>query len=279
MHGLVESNLAKKVTITPDMAMAMLERNKLNRPLNDQHVKRIARQITAGHWKFNGDTIKFSRTQDILDGQHRLWAIIEAQVSVDTIIVEGIDSEAFATIDTMRKPRSGADILAVVGVPHHRSTISVALQWLLRWQRKTVENYMAPINRIENSDIEQAFRDNPGIVRAAERAQKLRGLTAPGMLAFFYFVLTNRNPDLAERMLHTLENPAGVSVNDPFFRLRSYFTQTERREPLTTIAYMIKAANAAHAGREMRVINWRNQGSNAEDFPRLDVGLGQAHLR
>ncbi len=263
----------KIVTVSPEDAMALLESNGSNRPLNDQHVRRIARQIVDGKWRFNGDTIKISSTNDILDGQHRLWAIIEAKTPVETIVVRGIEPDAFATIDTLRKPRSGSDVLALLGATSHRSTISVALQWLTRWQRKCLETYRAPQNRIENSDVEQAYRDNPGIARAAEMASRLRGLANPGMIAFFYFVLTNRNPDLAERMIHTLENPAGVGVNDPFFRLRAYFTSAvARKDPLTTIVYMIKAANAAYDGREIKTLNWRSQGSFAEPMPALNVG-------
>lgn len=266
--------------MTPEMAVEFLEANQNNRPLNHQHVDRIANQITSGKWKFNGDTIKLATNRDILDGQHRLWAIVEAKQAVETAVVYDIDPEAFSTIDTLRKPRSGADVLAMHGVTHHRVVISTALQWLTRWQRKCLENFRAPANRIENSDVEQAFRDNPGINRAAERATKVRGLTSVGLIAFFYFILTNRNPDLAERMMHTLENPAGVSVNDPFFRLRAYLTQNQHKDPLMTIALMIKAANAAHEGREMRMLNWRSQGSNAEPFPKLVVGhIASTHLR
>lgn len=167
-----------------------------------------------------------------------------------------------------------------MGASRQRSTISVALQWLTRWQRKCLEGYRAPQNRIENSDIEQAYRDNPGIFRAAEAAHKLRGLANPGIIAFFYFVLTNRNPDLAERMLHTLENPAGVGINDPFFRLRVYFASDKsRKDPLTTIVYMIKAANAAYENREMKALNWRNQGSFAEPIPALSVGHVESNHR
>lgn len=270
----------KIVRITPEDAVAMLEMNDSNRPLNDQHVKRIARQIADGKWKFNGDTIKIAVTNDILDGQHRLWAIIEAKTAVETIVVRGIEADAFATIDTLRKPRSGSDVLALLGASRQRSTISVALQWLTRWQRKCLETYRAPQNRIENSDIEQAYRDNPGIVRAAEAATRLRGLANPGIIAFFYFVLTNRNPDLAERMLHTLENPAGVGINDPFFRLRSYFTSDKaRKDPLTTIVYMIKAANAAYENKEVKALSWRNQGSFAEPMPTLNVGHVESKFR
>jgi len=265
-------------TVTPEMAMHLLDANTNNRPLNQQHVNRIARQISDGKWKYNGDSIKIARNNDILDGQHRLWAVVEAKQPIETVIVRDLDPDAFATIDTIRKPRSGADVLSMHGVTHHRVIISTALQWLIRWQRKVIEDYRAPKNRVENADVEQAFHDNPGIMRAAERASKCRGLTSAGMIAFFYFILTNRNPDLAERMIHTLENPAGVGVNDPFFRLRAYLTNTQHKDPLQTIACMIKAANAAHEGREMRILKWHNQGSNAETFPKLDIGhTSRAH--
>ena len=110
------------------------------------------------------------------------------------------------------------------GVSRYRSILSTALQWLIRWQRKCLEQYRAPTNRIENSDIEMAFHDNPGMERAVERTAQLRSVANPSLCAFFYFVVFNRNPDLAERMISTLENPAGVGINDPFFRLRIYFT-------------------------------------------------------
>lgn len=263
----------KIVTITPEEAVHMLETNGCNRPLNDQHVRRIARQIMDGKWRFNGDTIKISTGNDILDGQHRLWAIIESKTPVQTVVVRGIEPEAFATIDTLRKPRSGSDVLALLNVNAHRSTISVGLQWLIRWQRQILETYREPKNRIENSDIELAYKDNPGIARAAETCSRLRGVGNPGMLAFFYFVLSNRNPDLAERMVHTLENPSGVGVNDPFFRLRAYFmSEKSRKDPLMTIALMIKSANASHEQRELKALSWRSQGSVPEPFPKLDVG-------
>lgn len=272
MRGQSNHDVPEIVMVTPEMAMQLLDANENNRPLNQAHVNRISRQITEGKWKFNGDTIKLAKNNDVLDGQHRLWAIVEAKQPIETIIVRGIESDAFATIDTLRKPRSGADVLALNGVTSHRTVISTALQWLVRWQRKTLENYRAPINKIENSDIEQAFRDNPGMARAAERANRCRGLTSIGVIAFFYYILTNRNPDLAERMIHTMENPAGVGVNDPFFRLRAYLTDNKHKDPLQTIALMIKAANAASENREMRVLRWANQGLAAETFPRLDVG-------
>lgn len=266
-------NSPRVVTITPDEAMQLLEYNQQNRPLNQQHVHRIARQILDGKWKFNGDTIKISTSNDILDGQHRLWAIVEAKMPVETILVRGIQPEAFATIDTLRKSRSGSDILSLIGVTNYRSTISGALQWLIRWQRKTLLEYKAPANRLENSDIEAAYHNNGGIARAAERCTKLRSVANPALLTFYYYVLSNRNPDLAERMIFAMENPAGLGINDPFYKLRVHFLASDKRkDPISTIALMIKAANAAYEGREVKALKWIGQGTLAEQFPTLSIG-------
>jgi hypothetical protein len=263
----------KTMLVTPELATSLLEHNTLNRPLSDLHVKRIAAQIIEGKWVFNGDTIKISSTNDVIDGQHRLWAIIESKIAVESVIIRGVDKKAFATIDTLRKPRSGADILSLKGATRYRARTASALQWLIRWQKGTLEDYRAPANRIENSDIEHAFEENPMIVRAVERANNLRSLCNSSILGFIYYVLANRNEALGERLLETLTNPAGVAVNDPIFRLRAHFaTRTEKhRDPLVTIALIIKALNAAHRGDKISTLVWKGQGKNPEPFPKLKV--------
>lgn len=271
MHGMLNKPLAI-VTLSPEMAAELLEHNQLNRPLNQQHVNRIARQITGEKWKFNGDTIKIAKTGDVLDGQHRLWAVIEAKKPIETVVVRGIERDAFATIDTIRKTRSASDTLALAGATRYRNIAGEALKWLLRWQRNILEDYRAPQNRIENSDVEAAFQKHPQIIRAAERAARLRGLGTPSIIAFVYYALAG-NEVLAERMMNTLEDPSGVGVTDPFFRLRAYFTADhhKRKEPLVTIALCFKAANAASTGQRIQVLNWKSQGRTVEAFPKLNV--------
>lgn len=279
MRGPSKTNSPKVVVITPDDAMGLLESNQQNRPLDHQHVMRLARQMTDGKWKFNGDTIKISVGRDILDGQHRLWACVESKIEIETIVVYDIEPDAFSTIDTLRKTRSGADILSLMGADRHRKATATALSWLIRWQRKVLDSYKEPKNRIENSDIEDAYRNNPSIVRAAERTAKLRSIYNTGVLAFFYYVLTNRNSELAERMVSTLENPAGVSINDPFYRLRLHMMSEKRKDAVHTIALMVKAANAASENRELKMLLWRNQGTLAEPFPKLEVVTSNKDVR
>lgn len=255
------------------MSAQLLEHNKLNRPISDAHVSRLARQILDDKWRFNGDSIKISDDGNVLDGQHRLWACIEAKKPIEVILITGIAREAFSTIDTLRKPRSGSDVLALNGATHYRPAMASALQWLIRYQRSCLEDFKAPQNRIENSDIEESYAAHPGIARAVERAMGLRSLINPALIGFLYYILTNRNETLAERMMETLEDPAGIPISDPFYRFRAYLTSARRtrREPLVTIALAIKAINAAHKGERISTLTWRNQGKSPEEFPVLKV--------
>lgn len=261
------------ITITPAMAAEMLEKNTYNRPISDQHVDRIARQIKAGKWRFNGDTIKISITEDVMDGQHRLWGCFKADMSIETVIVRGIEKEAFSTIDTIRKSRSGADVIALMGEKRYGRYSAAALAWMLRWQRGVIEKYKVPANKIENSDIEEMFAMHPGIMRAVERCLILKGLGQTAIVIFLYYVIAAKEPELADRMVNTLHDPTGVGMNDPFFRLSSYFRLTggKSREPVMTIALCIKAINAAHAKRPMQGLAWRSQGKSPEPFPKLEV--------
>ena len=171
-HSKPPTSGLKRIRLTPEVATALLEHNQLNRPLRDHHVKRLAAQIVAGKWKFNGDTIKVAETGDVLDGQHRLWAVIEAKRPVETIVVYGIARDAFATIDTLRAVRTGADVLALNGASRYRHIISAALAWLIRWQRGSIDRFRDPANRVENSDIEAAFTAHPSMAVAVERVDE-----------------------------------------------------------------------------------------------------------
>lgn len=265
-------NRLQVITLTPELATDLLERNGQNRPLSDQHVKRIANQIRQNKWRFNGDTIKIASTNDVLDGQHRLWAVIEAKKPVETVIVYGIEKEAFSTIDTISRQRSGADVLSLAGLQRHTRHTAEAIKWLLRWQRKCLSTYRAPQNRIENSDVEEAFAKHPTITDAVERVAKLRRIVNPSIMGFLFYVIYNRDAYLAERLVATLENPARVALTDPIFKLRQYLTSDHERtkDPLMTIALAIKAVNAAKAGKKMERLAWRNQGDKPETFPVLE---------
>ena len=71
-------NITKKL-ITPSIAKGLLESNTKNRGINELVVSRYANDILKGNWKEDtGEAIKISKMNIILDGQHRLCAIVKA---------------------------------------------------------------------------------------------------------------------------------------------------------------------------------------------------------
>jgi hypothetical protein len=97
--------------ITPETAEDMLKRLDSNRRLITTHVTFLAEEIRENRWRVNGDTIRFSNRR-LLDGQHRLHAVIQADKPIWALIVEEIPDESFDTIDTGRT-RGAGDILSL----------------------------------------------------------------------------------------------------------------------------------------------------------------------
>ncbi len=105
-------------TITPAKAAEYLKSNTLNRPLSKNYVLALADQMRRGQWRMNGEAIIFSESGRLLDGQHRLAAIIKSGVSVTMAVTRGISEDVFHTIDT-GKGRTGADVFAIAGIKNY----------------------------------------------------------------------------------------------------------------------------------------------------------------
>lgn len=98
-------------TITPEIAKKWLdETNTNNRKLRHAHVSKMASDIVNGRWFTNGASIVFNCDGTLLDGQHRLAAIVEANMTIQMIVVRGVSKDAMPTIDG-NISRSASDVL------------------------------------------------------------------------------------------------------------------------------------------------------------------------
>jgi hypothetical protein len=114
-----ENNVTSGVAeITPELAKKILENhNRGNRPLKKAHIKMLITTLKNNEWMLNGESITFSESGRLLDGQHRLTACVSSGKSFKTIVIKGIkDDDAFGTID-IGKPRSVADLMDLQGLP------------------------------------------------------------------------------------------------------------------------------------------------------------------
>jgi hypothetical protein len=98
--------------LTPQVAEKMLANQHPNqRKLREIHVLTIANDMEKGTYKWTGDPIRFDLKGRLIDGQHRLSAVVLSGATLrDVVAVRVNDDEVSAYIDTNARPRSLHDI-------------------------------------------------------------------------------------------------------------------------------------------------------------------------
>ena len=111
--------------VTPEKAQEYLYRNKNNRAVSVETVTAYARDIRAGNWRQVGDPIRFDTDGNLLDGQHRLHAVIAAEVPVPFFVIRGLSVADSQVMDVGRK-RTGANALEMAGFGKNVMSMSAA---------------------------------------------------------------------------------------------------------------------------------------------------------
>lgn len=163
-------------TITPDVAQTMLDTNTHNRVVSEAYVNQYYNDLVNDRWPVNGEAIKVCEDGTLLDGQHRLLAVIKAQKPVTTLIVRGLPMSAQDTMDTGRN-RTVRDALHIGGMPN-ASAVSAIANGLVRLKKS---NRMSEFrfNRISNSEVQEFIRTHPNIANSATFATAFNGNPLP----------------------------------------------------------------------------------------------------
>ena len=100
--------------VGPELAFKWLEGNTHNRPINGGHVHRLAEEIKADRWRLTHQGIAFDTQGILIDGQHRLWAVVEADRPILTRVFYHEPPENRQVLDCGER-RSNLDILTLTG--------------------------------------------------------------------------------------------------------------------------------------------------------------------
>ena len=117
-------NVQKKL-ITPAKAQELLQANVKNRRKRTPVILKYANAMSTGRWKEDTfELIKISKTGVILDGQHRLEAVIKANTPIYFHVVEGLDDSIFDVLDT-GSIRNASDVFKINGISQDSTLPSV----------------------------------------------------------------------------------------------------------------------------------------------------------
>lgn len=90
----------KQVIITPEYAEELLKMNVNNRVVRSKKVAELAEAMKRGEWELTNDAIVISEGNILLNGQHRLMAVVKSGVPCPFILFTGAQDSAFDVMDT-----------------------------------------------------------------------------------------------------------------------------------------------------------------------------------
>jgi hypothetical protein len=128
--------------IDPSLAKLLLEANVRNRPISGAHVRSLARDMASGNWRLTHQGIALDRDGRLVDGQHRLSAIVESNTTQKLAVTYNVDPESFHSVDVGIQPRSIAQIVGLVRGTKYATAVTAASKVL--WH-VLEENHDQPI--------------------------------------------------------------------------------------------------------------------------------------
>jgi hypothetical protein len=219
----------KWVTFTPQMAKDALANNKGNRSLRKGKMEQYARLMESGDWvDRHPQSISFDKNGNLIDGQHRLTAQIQADKTITYLVVEEQDPEVQVSIDSgiIRNPR---DALHFAGEENSQLMAAVA---------RLVHLYKigalggARYSNVSNQEILRTVRENPSIRRSTELAQQAKGgMTpiAPSVLGAAHWIIRQSNTSaLADAFIYRVASLTGEPEGSPILALARRANEIKR---------------------------------------------------
>jgi len=249
-------------TITPRMAEDLLQRNNMNRLIRKAVVQNYTRQMNDDLWLENtGEPILIASDGIILDGQHRLHAIINSGKSFKFLVVEGLNKEIFSVIDTGAK-RTPGDALHINGVSN-ANAIAKGIRTYLNYKLGRVAAKSTAF--IPNLSIIKLYDKKPKYWdgcydMAAGWYRKSHLLSVGEYVGLFAYFDEFDNSD-SYNFISKFAEGANLSRGNPIFVLREKLSFARQNgkislNPSVKTAYIFKAWNAYRDGKSLSILRY-----------------------
>ena len=175
------------VNITPKRASELLAKNTNNRHLSEKKVNEHAAAMSSGAWVFNGDAIRISKSGRLLDGQHRLSAIVKSGTTQQFVLVEGLPDDVFTTIDTGRR-RSASDVVGIAGIKN-ANCVAAAAKLAIVFSKVGKPIIGTHSAQPTNAEILNFAEENPEISKCTSAVYSCRWLKKYGQASLSAFCM------------------------------------------------------------------------------------------
>lgn len=259
-----------EVTVTPELAKEWLKLNTRNRKVSPIRVKGYADQMKAGAWRITGQAIQFDTDGVLIDGQHRLEAVVMANVPVRMAVVRELEPEVREVIDT-GWVRQAAHLLSMEGATHCNE-LSGALRMLLAYEggRSLLARGSGGRNDITNAAIVEAFHRHPGMQDSVQAVRKLKAMIYTTSAGFCHYMFSQYSPEMADKFFRGLAVGGNLKDTSPILLLRNRLladrlSTKHRMKAAEVAAITVKAWNAWGGGQSIKMLKYAHK----EEFPTI----------
>jgi len=239
------------VLMTPEIALMFLKKNSNNRKVVSSRVAFYASQMLAGKWKLTMEPIKIN-PDELIDGQHRLLACIDAGVSFPTTIATGVPSDTFDVQDT-GKQRSAGDAFTIKNI--NSPAIVAATISILSCYRKSSVNFS--INNALKLRLYELYGPEKIDLAVAMSAifYKHTRLMSRSCYSAFYYLCSLVDPEKTDLFFKQLSTGEGLLSGSPVLTLRNKLIKELMRKsslsPVFRYSLIIEAWNAFYLGKKL----------------------------
>jgi len=207
------------IKITPELAKEWLTRNlPTNRRLSDRSVLQLEHAITKGQWRVTGDSIKFDANDALIDGQHRLRAVIRAGRPIESRVVWGVSSDSFDAIDRGRI-RTPAAILGIRG-EKNTAHLAAALRILYCYRAGAMHEMYQAKDIVTPQDLEDLLEKEGGMRESVRAGMRAKDILSPGSAAFLHYIFSQQDQGLCKVFFDRLVDGEELKKTDTLYKLR-----------------------------------------------------------
>lgn len=231
--------------ITPKLAEEYLKkvRQGHQRKLIVSRAETYAREMRAGHWFLNHQGIAFDENDNLIDGQHRLKAVIICGLTVPMLVARGITTEmvngvrlfAIDTIDVGYKRQTGEQLSLRHGV-QNANRVAAATRCVLMWSTGLGKN-TTPV-ALEILALYPSIKKLASENKSKAMPSTIIGCFAVGLKSF---------PELMDTFIDPYVTGADLAKKSPALLLRNLVLNNPCAGGAGTQRFMYWAFNALKA--------------------------------
>ncbi len=243
-------------TIGVEKARLFLEKNRHNRPFNELNCRFFINQMNNNEFTDTGESIKFDVNGDLIDGQHRLTAIMRTGKPQMMLVVRNLSVNAFRHIDTGRK-RVASDVLGIEGIVNPTKIATMA-KFIIIFQRGKYD--IAEFTLSNKLSLYDSYK------AGCNKHNKLLPTT---LLGSFHYIFKQIDEPMAEDWVHKMSTGDDCPVGHPVRTLRDHliYDLRSRRKmpPLQKNAFICKSWNLYRTKKTCKKYDWN---STNDPFPK-----------